>query len=83
MLFKFLVFFYPTIRLIGPSLSALLAVSGLSLAVYAWFQQDGSSYWLVSLACMVCAALLGLLCHSYNWWLFKLRPRGCLFIPLK
>ncbi|MBT8768120.1 hypothetical protein [Metapseudomonas boanensis] len=83
MLFKLLVFFYPIIRLVGPSLSALLSVGGLSLAGYAWFREDGLMYWLVALVCFISATFLGLLCHSYNWWLFKLRPRGCLFIPLK
>lgn len=83
MLFRALVFLYPVIRTLGPPTAGLLLVIGVSLIGYAVLYQSGLWSWLAAAACLMAAALLALLCHSYNWWLFKLRPRGCLFLPLK
>lgn len=83
MLFRFLVSLYPAIRTLGPPVAALLLIIGLSLAGYAWVREPGLWSWLAAMGCLLAAALLALLCHSYHWWLFKLRPRGCLFLPLK
>ncbi len=83
MLFRFLVFLYPVFRTLGPPLAALLFICGLSLLGYAWFREPGLWSWLGAAGCLLLAGLLALLCHSYHWWLFKLRPQGCLFIPIK
>lgn len=83
MLFRFLVFLYPIIRTLGPAVAALLLIAGISLIGYAALRQPGVWSWLAASACLLGAALLALLCHSYHWWLFKLRPHGCLFIPIK
>ncbi|WP_271409094.1 hypothetical protein [Pseudomonas sp. Q1-7] len=83
MLFRTLVFLYPVIRTLGPPIAGLLLVTGISLIGYAVLYPHGLRGWLAAAACLVAAALLALLCHSYNWWLFKLRPRGCLFLPFK
>lgn len=83
MLFRVLVFLYPVIRTLGPAVAALMLITGLSLAGYAWVREPGVWSWLAAVGCLLLAALLALLCHSYQWWLFKLRPRGCLFIPFK
>ncbi len=83
MLFRFLVFLYPVIRTLGPATAALLLIAGISLIGYAVLRQAGLWSWLAAGACLLSAILLALLCHSYHWWLFKLRPHGCLFIPIK
>ncbi|WP_342247377.1 hypothetical protein [Pseudomonas sp. OTU5201] len=83
MLFRFLVFLYPIIRTLGPATAALLLIAGLSLIGYAVLREPGLWSWLASIGCLMAAALLALLCHSYHWWLFKLRPRGSLFLPIK
>lgn len=83
MLFRILVFLYPTIRTLGPPLAAMLLIIGLSLAGYAWVRELGLWSWLAAVGCLLAAASLALLCHSYHWWLFKLRPHGSLFLPLK
>ncbi|AOE87305.1 hypothetical protein [Pseudomonas sp. TCU-HL1] len=83
MLFRFLVFLYPAIRTLGPATAAVLVIAGLSLIGYAILREPGLWSWLAAVGCLLTAALLALLCHSYHWWLFKLRPRGSLFIPFK
>lgn len=83
MLFRFLVFLYPVIRTLGPAVAALLFITGISLFGYALLRGPFPWSWLAAVGCLLLAALLALLCHSYHWWLFKLRPRGCLFIPIK
>ncbi|BAN50482.1 hypothetical protein [Metapseudomonas resinovorans] len=83
MLFRLLVFLYPVIRPVGPAIAALLFIAGLSLIGYAVMNDHQPWIWLSALGCLLVSALLALLCHSYLWWLFKLRPRGCLFIPIK
>ncbi|WP_137821752.1 hypothetical protein [Pseudomonas sp. D(2018)] len=83
MLFRFLVFLYPIIRTLGPATAALLFIAGLSLIGYAVLREPGLWSWLASIGCLMAAALLALLCHSYHWWLFKLRPRGSLYLPIK
>ncbi|MGQ7817463.1 hypothetical protein ACUTAH_17700 [Metapseudomonas furukawaii] len=83
MLFRFLVFLYPVIRTLGPPLAGLLLVAGISLIGYTMLYGDELWSWLGATACLFLSAALALLCHSYTWWLFKLRPQGCLFIPIK
>lgn len=83
MLFRFLVFLYPAIRTLGPATAALLFIAGLSLIGYAVLRDAAPWSWLAAIGCLLAAALLALLCHSYHWWLFKLRPHGSLFIPIK
>ncbi|MFZ6045207.1 hypothetical protein ACFW0H_03660 [Pseudomonas sp. CR3202] len=82
-MFRTLVFLYPVIRTLGPPVAALLFIAGLSFVGYAWLREPGLWGWLAAVGCLLAAGLLALLCHSYHWWLFKLRPHGCLFIPIK
>ncbi|MDH4869298.1 hypothetical protein [Pseudomonas sp. BN515] len=83
MLFRLLVFLYPVVRTLGPGVAALLFICSLSLIGYAILRDPGPWSWLAAIGCLLASALLALLCHSYHWWLFKLRPRGTLFIPIK
>ncbi|MFC5699142.1 hypothetical protein ACFPU0_26865 [Pseudomonas sp. GCM10022186] len=83
MLFRTLVFLYPLIRTLGPPTAALLFIGSLSCAGYAWVSEPCLWPWIAAAGLLLAAALLALLCHSYQWWLFKLRPHGCLFIPIK
>ncbi|WP_044873588.1 hypothetical protein [Pseudomonas sp. LFM046] len=83
MLFRLLVFLYPVIRTLGPAVAALLFIIGLSLIGYALMRDPSLLNWLAAIVCLLLAAFFALLYDSYQWWLFKLRPRGCLFIPFK
>lgn len=81
MLYKLLVLLHPFFRIAGRSLAVLLLLASFGLVVYAAYYENAPWVWFSCIGTFLACLLVTLLCTFYNWWLFKLRPRGALFMP--
>ncbi|MDF5803254.1 hypothetical protein P4238_01270 [Pseudomonas aeruginosa] len=79
-LFRQMVQAQPFIRQSGMVLAELGLLPALGLGYLCW--QDGSRWYAVGAGfALLGSLLLVVVRHNYDWWLFKLGPRGRLYIP--
>lgn len=79
-LFRQMVQAQPFIRQSGLVLAELGLLLALGLGYLCW--QEGSRWYAVGAGLALLGSLLLVVVrHNYDWWLFKLGPRGRLYIP--
>ena len=79
-LFRQMVQAQPFIRQSGMVLAELGLLLALGLVYLCW--QEGSRWYAVGAGLALLGSLLLVVVrHNYDWWLFKLGPRGRLYIP--
>jgi hypothetical protein len=79
-LFRQMVQAQPFIRQSGMVLAELGLLLALGLGYLCW--QEGSRWYAVGAGfALLGSLLLVVVRHNYDWWLFKLGPRGRLYIP--
>ncbi|MCU9949369.1 hypothetical protein [Pseudomonas sp. PDM13] len=83
MFYKLLVFLHPFINGPGRPLALLLLLGSIGLVLYGCYVESSPRIWWSAAGSFFACLALTLLCTFHNWWLFKFRPRGRIFMPFE
>ncbi|GAC1032488.1 hypothetical protein thsps21_33160 [Pseudomonas sp. No.21] len=83
MLYKLLVLLHPFVQGPGRPLAFLLLLGSIGLVVYGCYYESSPRIWWSAAGAFASCLALTLLCTFHGWWLFKLRPRGRIFMPFE